>query len=135
MEANAENPIAATSDTKFDRRQYSRRDCDLCIIAVPVDGSGKEIGAVVAGHCVDISDSGIRITLAAEIDSELVRIEPVIDGEELGFKSAVFKVVRHKTEYWCSTYAGPFVEQVQSERCERAAASSPLWPLGAPFAE
>lgn len=130
----AENSAPVPTTVGSDRRQSARRDCELCIIAVPVDESGDEIGPCVAGHCLNVSSGGIRITLANEVEAELMRIEPIVDEVELGFSSAIFKVVRQSSEYWCSTYAGPFVDSPRTPESEQAGGASSLWPLGAPGA-
>lgn len=109
-------PPVPADPPRENRREHTRRDCEICIIATPVDEAGNEIGSLVAGHCINVSEGGIRITLATALDSKFLRIEPVLDEPALGFSSAVFEVARHSSEYWCTTYAGPFINARSGQR-------------------
>lgn len=91
-----------------DRRQHPRRDSGLCITAVPVDEAGNTTGTVLIGHCLDVSDGGIRITLARSTQSRYLRIEPTPPSSDFGFTSAVMEVLRSSRENDCYTYAGRF---------------------------
>jgi hypothetical protein len=101
--------VRANSHPVAERRQHPRRDIGLCITAVPVDQTGETTGGVLVGHCLDVSDGGIKITLARSTSSRYLRIEPTAASSELGFASAVMEVLRSSRENGCYTYAGRFV--------------------------
>lgn len=93
-----------------ERRLHPRRDSGLCITAVPVNEAGETLGAVLVGHCLDVSDGGIKITLAREATARYLRIEPMKGSMELGFASAVMEILRDSRENGCYLYAGRFVD-------------------------
>jgi hypothetical protein len=108
---DASDPLADENAVAgIERRQHPRRDTDVCITATPVDESGKETGPVHIGYCLDVSDSGLKITLARPTTSRFLRIEPTAASSKLGFASAVMEVLRQATECNCFTYAGRFVQ-------------------------
>lgn len=105
----------ANSHQVAERRQHPRRDSGLCITAVPVDADGNTVGAVLVGHCLDVSDGGIKITLARATQARYLRVEPTAASSELGFTSAVLEVLRSSRENGCYTYAGKFVDMKTAE--------------------
>jgi hypothetical protein len=92
-----------------ERRRDPRRECGLCVTAVPCDESGNAIGSLIVGHCLDVSDSGIRISTAHQLRARHVRVEPLLPAAVFGFRTAVFEVLRQTSEAGVFTYAGRFI--------------------------
>lgn len=93
-----------------ERREHPRRPCGHCITAVPCDELGNAIGSLVVGHCIDVSDSGIRVSTAQPICTNYVRVELLTPAADVGFQSAVVKVLRSTAEGSVFICAGQFVE-------------------------
>jgi hypothetical protein len=101
---------AAFNSTAIDeRRKFERRACGLMITVFGCDENGIPDGRMAVGHCIDVSDGGIRIALAKPLDSKLLRIEPLQSAPVFGFRSAVVFVLRSRTEQGCTIYAGLFI--------------------------
>lgn len=100
--------LTESADTSLvdEQREHPRRACSTCITAVPVDESGTAIGSLMVGHCFDVSEGGVKITLARSTDAAFLKVEPTPPSPELGFSSAVIQVLRRSRENGCFTYAG-----------------------------
>jgi hypothetical protein len=60
----------------------------------------------MVGHCLDVSEGGVKITLARSTDASFLKVEPTPPSSDLGFSSAVIQIIRRSRENGCFTYAG-----------------------------
>lgn len=92
-----------------ERREHQRRPGGLCVAIYPTDEKGDTIGRMIAGHCLDVSDGGIRFSIPEPLPSRFVRIEPASPAQAFGFRSAEVELLRHSAEDFCFVYAGRFI--------------------------
>ncbi|MGE3316073.1 MAG: hypothetical protein AB7O26_13240 [Planctomycetaceae bacterium] len=113
-------PTPVDGNLLNDQRAHPRRVCSTCITAVPVDESGTAIDSLLVGHCLDVSDGGIKITLARSTTARYLKVEPNPPTSELGFSSAIIEVLRRSHEEGCFTYAGRRIETLPGRTAENS---------------
>jgi len=67
------------------------------------------------GHCIDVSESGIRIALVHPTDAPFLQIEPMHAGKSDAIVPATMKVLRTSIEDDWYTYAGNFVQLSEAD--------------------
>ncbi len=91
-----------------EKRREARRECTSCVAVVPLDSERRETGPLMIGHCIDVSDEGLQLSLMHTIDAPYLYIEPMMATAELRFQSATLEVLRRMDDGGCCTYAGRF---------------------------
>lgn len=91
-----------------DRRTHPRQSCGLCITVTATDESGRALGPLLIGHCIDVSNGGIKFTMSQPLTAQFVRVEPVISAPIFGFEKGIVELLRRSMEGRAYVYAGRF---------------------------
>jgi len=110
MPSEIDYRISLVLHTLREKRVHQRHECNATVVAVPVSADGQPLGSLVVGHCVDISEGGMRILLSKVLEAPLLYIEPATEHIMLQFRSVILEVLRTKVDKHGIAYAGRFAE-------------------------